>query len=131
MKPYLRLFLLASMLVLSGCSLSGIISPPRFNETEYRTAAEIATIIELNNKCDEGTVKELWNKTTFLEHYTKYLPNNENAYESASIIRSQLMDLMTHLHSEKGISETFCQRKLQLLLDTVEAMQHGSGGKLQ
>jgi hypothetical protein len=114
------------MLVMTGCT---IISPPRYSETEYRTLAEMATVVDLGT-CDKDTVTKLGTMAAFLENYTKYQSNNTASFESAVSIREQVKDLSQRV-GEKVLSETFCSRKLQVLKETIGAMQHGSGGKLR
>jgi len=119
MKTFLCGVLMVTMLV--GCA---VISPPKYYETEYRTIAEIATVLDLGT-CDKETIDKLVTLSAFLDHYSRHLPNNEQTWESATLFRGQVKDLA----GRSSVSETFCKLKLQVMRETVEVIQQGAGGK--
>lgn len=121
MKSLLVLVLIGSLV---GC---GVISPPKYSETEYTTLAQIATTAELGH-CDIATTEKLVAQTTFLSHYTHYQPSNHDTYESALMIQTIVEELHKRVIA-KDVTEFYCTTKLQLITVTVNTIQQASGSK--
>lgn len=119
--------LFALIIVLSGCS---VIAPPKYSETEYVTLARMSTVVELG-KCDAPTTKKLLSYTVFLDHYTKHLPNNSDTQQAVLIIRKQVTELDAKIKQGSEISDTYCQTKLTIIGETIDALAASSGGKAQ
>lgn len=116
------LILLCSLFV-SSC---GAVFPSHYNETEYRTLADIATVVSLGS-CDKETTTKLMWQATFLSHYTKHLSGDKSTHEAVILIH----DMVNDLYKRDTISEAFCTRKLQLIGQAVDALQQSSGSKIK
>lgn len=110
-----------------GC---GVISPPRFSETEYRALAQLSATVDQGH-CDLATTQQLMSSVVFLDHYTKYLPNNGETHNSIVTIRKQIEGLKLKVTQGDTITETYCQTKLAIIGDTIDALAQASGGKLR
>lgn len=115
------------MLFTSAC---GALFPSHYNETEYRTLAEIATVVSLGT-CDRATTEKLMTQTVFLDHYTKHLSGDKSTHDAVVLIHEMVRDLYKRVETEQPISETFCTRKLQLIGQAVDTLQQASGGKVK
>lgn len=118
------LFLL--VLVTSAC---GALFPAKYNETEYRTLAEIATVVSLG-ACDKVTTDKLMVQTTFLGHYTKHM-GGKPTHEAVELIKEMVGDLHKRVEAQQTISQTFCTKKLELIGQAVDSLQQASGGKVK
>lgn len=115
------------LLFISAC---GALFPSHYNETEYRTLAEIATVVSLGT-CDRTTTQKLISQTVFLDHYTKHLSGDKSTHDAVVLIHEMVGDLYKRVETEQPISETFCTRKLQLIGQAVDTLQQASGGKVK
>lgn len=118
---------LAVSLIMSGC---GALFPAHYNETEYRTLADIATTVSLGT-CDKATTEKLMMQTTFLGHYTKHLPGNAATNESVVLIQEIVTDLYKRVDENQPISQSFCSLKLEVISHSVDSLKQASGGKIK
>ena len=116
----MKKLLFVSLLLLSGCSLwmAG------FDNNEYGLINKVRTISELG-KCDEYTVKVLYNNALEFKNYAQYIPRND-----ATIgLSNQLYTIVDELHKRENPSPAYCKAKLNTIAKSAEEIQRVVGSK--
>lgn len=130
-----------SFLLLSGCSviqpLIDRFSIAPFDANEYALVNKIRTIaIQTKPRCGIENiapfavldyVNDMHDTALLLKNYSQYLPKNEQTYKPVSVTYGMIDELKTRYEKEKKVSKTYCELKIQSIIDASESIQQAIG----
>lgn len=115
------LLVLATAVILSGCSIFGA----RYDNNEYASFVHLRIIAaSAMEYCGDPEtlsyhIKKLDNRAEFLYHYTKHLPKNNDTFDIATILRSNVNEL-DEAYTDGTASETYCRFKMELMIQHID-----------
>lgn len=124
--------------LLSGCS---VIQPmidrftiAPFDNNEYAMVNLIrTTAIQTKLKCETEDflifhyVNEIYDTALLLKNYSQYLPKNEQSIKPINLAYQMVNELKTRYEKETKVSKTYCELKLQSIIDVSESIQQAIG----
>jgi hypothetical protein len=134
MKKYL---ILLAVVFLSGCSVIQpvvdrfFIAP--FDPNEYSLVNSLRTnAIETRTKCDNNSIlstniKEMYHTASLLKNYSQYLPRNDQTIKPVNLTFIMVSELKTRFDKENKINKTYCELKIQSIIDASELIQQTIG----
>lgn len=118
----MKILIVVTMTVaLSGCGIFGA----RYDTNEYSTFVQLHTLAkDAQKSCgnpDElrPKISALVTRADFLHTYTRYLPDNEETFEIATILQANIHEL-EKAFTDGTKSETYCRVKLDILNVSLE-----------
>lgn len=130
-----------SLLLLGGCSIVQplvdrfTIAP--FDSNEYALVNKIrTTAMQTKPKCGVENiapfavidyVHDMHDTALLLKNYSQYLPKNEQTIKPINLTYQMIEELKTRYEKETKVSKTYCELKLQSIIDSSEAIQKAIG----
>jgi hypothetical protein len=126
---------------LSGCS---VVQPfiDRFNiapfdNNEYALANRLrTTAIQAKPRCDvsvlppfaiEDYINEMYDTALLLRNYSEYLPKNDQTIKPVGLVFQMVSDLKNRYEKESKINKTYCQLKIQSIIESSVSIQQAIG----
>jgi hypothetical protein len=72
-------------------------------------------------------VEELHNTSLLLKHYSEYIPKNDQTIKPVNIVFLMTTDLKKRYSTEAKVSKTYCELKIQSIIDASESIQKAIG----
>lgn len=136
-----NIILSLTLLVLSGCA---VVQPivdrftiSQFDSNEYALVNTLRTLaIQAKPNCNTADdpwkmiynyVEELHNTSLLLKNYSEYIPKNDQTIKPVNILFQMTADLKKRYGTEEKISKTYCELKLQSIIDASESIQKAIG----
>lgn len=122
---------------LSGCAVIDRFMIAPFDANEYALVNKIrTTAIQTKPKCGAENiapfavldyVQDMHDTALLLKNYSQYLPKNEQTYKPVSMTYTMIEELKTRYEKEKKVSKTYCELKMQSIIDATESIQQAIG----
>lgn len=130
-----------TLLLLSGCAVVQpivdrfTISP--FDSNEYALVNTLRTLaIQAKPNCNIADdpwkiiynyVEELHNTSLLLKNYSEYIPKNDQTIKPVNIVFLMTTDLKKRYSTEAKVSKTYCELKIQSIINASESIQKAIG----
>ena len=130
MKNLIIIFL---FIFLIGCSLVA----PKYDNNEYLLLTEIETNSRmLVSECaNPGKVilrlDKLVNTVETFFTYTFYIPNNDDTYEIAKVLRQNVYEIQNRYQQNPPPSKAYCGIKAKILVQTSQRALEAVGAKVK
>ena len=119
-----KLILAFTVVLLTGCGVTGLINSSDFDNTEYEGFVTVLTLAEHAKEfCggDKGQVLRrvylMDGQADLLENYTEHRINNEDTHEIATIIQETVDEMVDRYNSGNPVSKAYCGIKLDNIID--------------
>jgi hypothetical protein len=125
------LLMALSLIVLSGCAVVDrfIIAP--FDPNEYALVNSLrSTSIQVKPNCSNisrDEVNQLYNIALNLKNYSQYLPRNDQTIKPVNTTYQMVSELKTRYNKENKLNKTYCELKIQSIIDATELTQRALG----
>lgn len=122
-----KLFLLALVMLLSGCSS---IFMSNYDNYEHSLYNEIRTVSELgktecsNKEEIKKIVKTLYFKASLLKNYAGALDNNEKSFKISEDLKTIISELHKRYSNVDEVSSNYCELKLTSIEKAAAAAQY-------
>ena len=120
-----------SLLLLSGCAVVDrfIIAP--FDPNEYALVNSLrSTSIQVKPNCSNisrDEVNQLYNISLNMKNYSQYLPRNDQTIKPVNATYQMVSELKTRYNKENKLNKTYCELKMQSIIDATELTQKAIG----
>lgn len=130
-----------TLIMLSGCAVvqpiydKFMIAP--FDANEYALVNKIRTsAIQAKPNCNTAEdpwmliynyVEDIHTTSLLLKNYSEYLPKNEQTIKNVDLVYQMTSDLRKRYITEPKVSKTYCELKLQSIIDVSESIQKAIG----
>lgn len=127
--------------LLTGCSVVQplverfTIAP--FDSNEYALVNKLrTTAIQTKPKCGADNiapfavldfVHDMHDTALLLKNYSQYLPKNEQTMKPVSLTYDLVAELKNRYEKETKVSKTYCELKVQSIIDVTESIQRAIG----
>ena len=74
-------------------------------------------------------ISDIHDQTTFLVNYTKYFPENEEAYNISIDLNDMIYAMLYRYQTEETVSPVYCEIKLKLFADNVKKIALATSAK--
>lgn len=136
-----NIFLGLILLLLSGCA---VIQPvvdrftiAPFDSGEYSLVNKLrTTAIKAKPSCNTKSdpwkfiysyVYEIHDTSLLLKNYSEYLPKNDQTIKPIELIHQMTTDLKKRYEQDVTVSKTYCELKIQSIIDASESIQKAIG----
>lgn len=125
------LLIALSLLVLSGCAVVDrfIIAP--FDPNEYslvNTLRSSSILVKPNcSNISRNEVNHLYNIALTLKNYSEYLPKNDQTIKPVNTTYQMVSELKSRYEKENKLNKTYCELKMQSIIDASELTQKAIG----
>jgi len=136
-----KILLLLSFIFLSGCSVVQpivdrfTIAP--FDANEYALVNSLrTTAIQAKPNCNTekdplmiiyNYVDSLYNTSLLLKNYSQHIPKNDQTIKPVNLVFKMSTDLRDRYLKEQKVSKTYCELKIQSIIDASESIQKAIG----
>lgn len=127
----LKILLLSSVILLSGCSLLDAYLMAGYDNQEYSLINKIRTKAQLSvENCSDidttkGNILELKALGKEYQNFAQHIPRNEESYKMAS----EMTKLINDVKVDQSTSTVFCKLKMQQVERNAEKIQKVLGSK--
>lgn len=125
------------LLSLSGCAIVDRFMIAPFDSNEYAMVNKIRTVaMQTKPKCGTENiapfavldyVNEMHDTALLLKNYSQYLPKNEQSIKPINLTYQMIDELKTRYQKETKVSKTYCELKIQSIMDATESIQQAIG----
>lgn len=128
---HLKILLLSSVILLSGCSLLDAYLMAGYDNQEYSLINKIRTKAQLSvENCSDidttkGNILELKALGKEYQNFAQHIPRNEESYKMAS----EMTKLINDVKVDQSTSTVFCKLKMQQVERNAEKIQKVLGSK--
>jgi hypothetical protein len=136
-----KIIISLTLLFLSGCSVvqpiydKFMIAP--FDSNEYALVNHLRTVaIQTKPSCNTADdpwmhiysyVEKLHETSLLLKNYSEYLPKNDQTIKPVNLVYQMTTDLKNRYEKETKVSKTYCELKIQSIIDASESIQKAIG----
>lgn len=129
-----KLVLLASIILLAGCSTLMDAYLMKYDPNEYQQITQIRTNASFSKEqCDnveksKVNAESLSKESTTFKNYVQYLPHNDKVIV-ASVELDKIVQGLKDQYNKGNVSTPFCKIKFDLIEKSAETMQKTIGAK--
>ena len=135
------LFVALSFVFMTGCSvvqpLIDRFSIAPFDTSEYALVNKLRTTAILTKpRCGVENiapfavvdyVHDMHDTALLLKNYSQYLPKNEQTMKPVSLTYDLVVELKNRYEKDLKVSKTYCELKIQSIIDVSESIQRSIG----
>jgi len=121
------------VVLLSGCSMIA----PKYDNNEYKllVSLEVDSRLLVKDCSDPQLVqhrlKHMVNTSELFFTYTFYIPHNDDTYEMAKILRTNINELKERYSQESPPSKFYCGIKSKILIESTQRALEAVGSKVE
>lgn len=126
-----------SFVFLSGCAVIDRFMIAPFDSNEYALINKLRTLsIQTKPLCGiknvapfdvTDNVYVMYDTALLLKNYSQYLPKNEQTYKPISMTYKMVEELKMRYEKQNKVSKTYCELKIQSIIDATESIQQAIG----
>lgn len=125
------LLIALSLLFLSGCAVIDRFNIAPFDSNEYALVNSLrSTSIQVKPNCSNISreeVNQLYNIALNMKNYSQYLPRNDQTIKPVNATYQMVYELKTRYNKENKLNKTYCELKMQSIIDATELTQRAIG----
>lgn len=125
------LLIALSLLFLSGCAVIDRFNIAPFDSNEYALVNSLrSTSIQVKPNCSNISreeVNQLYIIALNMKNYSQYLPRNDQTIKPVNATYQMVSELKTRYNKENKLNKTYCELKMQSIIDATELTQRAIG----